>query len=86
MRGGLLVGVFVAVSVAICVAFDVDHHHDYNAMMAVMDQTAAKCPQITHRYDLSLEGNNPTAGRTVANHTLSVIVFSNNPGVHEIGK
>ena len=83
MRSVAVVAVFATFFAAICVAvedggFDIDHHHDYDAMIKVMKDTHTKCPEITDLYDLG--------GKTKENRSLAVIVFSKNPKKHTPGK
>jgi carboxypeptidase E len=55
-----------------------DHHHNYDQMIRVLDDTAKKCPDISYRYDLE--------GKTTEGRSLAVLVLSDNPKEHEIGE
>ncbi|XP_035693240.1 mucin-17-like isoform X1 [Branchiostoma floridae] len=52
-------------------------HHRYAALQKALRDTAAMCPNITRLYDI---------GYSVRGRALTVIEFSNNPGVHEPGE
>jgi carboxypeptidase E len=51
-------------------------HHNTEEMFDVLDRIHAKCPEITHIYDLPL--------KSVEKRPLRVIVFSDNPKHHEL--
>ncbi len=53
-------------------------HHDYEAMLRVMNDAHDRCPEITKVYSLSES--------SVEKRSLAVIEFSDNPGRHETGK
>ena len=55
--------------------------HDYNQMLNAMEEIQQKCPNITYLYSLTGDTN-----RTVGLRRLAVIVLSDNPKVHELGK
>lgn len=58
--------------------FDQAHHHNYEEIQEVLREVNQKCPDITHVYDL--QGPSKT---TVEGRSLTVIVFSDNPEIHE---
>jgi len=51
-------------------------HHNTEEMFGILDRVHAKCPEITHIYDLPL--------KSVEKRPLRVIVFSDNPKHHEV--
>ncbi|XP_046553552.1 carboxypeptidase E-like [Haliotis rubra] len=53
-------------------------HHNHEAMLDVINDANRRCPEITRIYNLSEP--------SVRNRSLTVIEFSNNPGIHEAGK
>lgn len=53
-------------------------HHNYSAMVDLLNEVNSKCPRITQVY-------NPP-GHSVQNRNLTVIEFSDNPGHHTPGK
>jgi len=56
-------------------------HHNYEDMLAVLDAVHRKCPDITYLYNLTGHPDSSTQGRR-----LAVIVISDQPDQHEIGK
>jgi len=56
-------------------------HHNYEEILAEFENVRRKCPDITHTYNLT---GNPD--HTVQGRKLAVIVISENPEKHEIGK
>ena len=64
-----------------CWGYDLAHHHNYEEMQEVMRQVHEACPDVTYIYDL--EG---PPSRTVLGKKLTVLVFSDNPREHEVGK
>ena len=55
-----------------------DNHHTNEELFKLIKQVNEKCPDITYVYDLGL--------KTVNGLPLKVIVFSDNPSVHELGE
>ena len=53
-----------------------ENHHNTQEMLDVLDRVHAKCPEITHIYDLPL--------KSVGKRPLRVIVFSDHPKRHEL--
>lgn len=51
-------------------------NHDAEALKRVLDETVAKCPEITRLY---------TIGQSGLGEELWVIEISDNPGEHELG-
>ncbi|KAK2174649.1 hypothetical protein NP493_786g00015 [Ridgeia piscesae] len=56
--------------------------HDYDQMLDAMEEVHQKCPNITYLYSLTGGKTN----RTVLGKRLAVIVLSDNPQIHELGK
>lgn len=52
------------------------NHHSNEEIFQIMDRVHRRCPDITYVYDLSL--------KTALGRPLKVIVFSDNPSVHEL--
>ena len=59
----------------------VDKHHNYEELIDVLRDVHRRCPDITHLYNLT---GNPSV--TVEGRNLAVIVLSDNPEKHEVGK
>lgn len=53
-------------------------NHNYEEMLAVMNDVHDKCKAITNVYHLP--------GQTVQGRTLAVISFSSKPGQHVVGR
>jgi hypothetical protein len=53
-----------------------NNHHNTEEMFAVLDRVHAKCPEITHLYDLPL--------KSTEKRPLRVIIFSDYPKQHEL--
>ena len=62
-----------------CLGFEFKHHN-YEETYHILRDVNRRCPQITNLYNLTGQPDETTEGRK-----LSVIVFSDNPGVHEKG-
>lgn len=58
-------------------------HDSYDNMIKKMKAIHKKCPDITYLYNLTDRNGNDV---TSQNRKLAVIVFSDNPSKHEIGK
>lgn len=71
---------YLAISIGVCLAVKLKNHN-YEEMLECMEKVHEKCPDITHRYDLTGHPNVTPQGRK-----LAVLVFSDNPKYHEIGK
>ena len=57
----------------VCCTPEFKHHH-YNDMIGYMEKITKRCPDIAKMY---------TIGKSVQGRNLSVMVMSDNPGVHE---
>lgn len=57
------------------------HHHNYVEMLAAMKAVHRKCPEITYMYNLTGHPDRTPQGRH-----LAVLVFSDKPEEHEVGK
>ena len=56
-------------------------HHDYEDLTAVLIEANKRCPDVTYLYNLTGEPDTTWEGRH-----LNVIVFSDKPEQHELGK
>ena len=56
-------------------------HHNYEDLTAVLKDVHERCPEITYLYNLTGDPDTTWEGRH-----LNVIVFSDNPQEHELGK
>lgn len=65
----------VATSIIEC---NLENHHNNTELYEILENIHLKCPQITHLYDLNF--------KSVQGQPLRVIVFSDNPSVHELGE
>ena len=65
---------------------ELDKHHNYVDMLGIMQKVHEDCPDITYLYNLSSLPSDPAPKLTVNNRSLAVIVFSDNPEVHETCK
>lgn len=83
MLDGMIKSIILVCSVVIPVIskIDVAKHHTYEEMLQVLNEIHERCPEITHLYNLSGRIN-----VTLRGHHLAVIVFSDNPTVHETGE
>lgn len=61
--------------------YRLDEHHDYTHMLQVMEKVHEECGDVTYLYNLT--GHPDT---TWQDRNLAVIVFSDNPTVHELGE
>jgi len=59
-------------------------HHDHKQMIKLMHEIASECPDITHYYEL--EDAKGQVGTSTEGRQLAVIIFSDNPEVHEDGE
>lgn len=72
---------FTSVETAVSITFSPNAdfiHHNYSAMIDLLNEVNSKCPHITQVY-------NPP-GHSVQNRNLTVIEFSDSPGHHTPGK
>jgi len=56
-------------------------HHNYAEMLGVMEEVHQMCPGISYLYNLTGHPDHTTQGRK-----LAVLVLSDNPESHEIGR
>ncbi len=62
-------------------AFEVAKHHNYEEVVATLQEVNQKCPDITYHYKLRApEGQ---VGTTWQGRNLDVLVMSDNPKEHE---